>query len=124
MREGLWYIFSKRVTGIQTYDFSKMYGNALTLDIYSEKSLQPEEYIQEFWKELTIDYPQSRPVAKVREVEGEIVRYDKRKQQLLVLVERKEIGIGMNMLQVAIYVDKQKILLVKSGNDYSVKKLS
>lgn len=196
-----------------------MYGDALTRDIYSEKGLQTEECIQEFWKELagklriseaevqkqnsirqfldmkdvaripeenqirymnidaseyqnreyalgtvenvlegkpgnmikkeekggknnrqkptggngfkkrqddTIDYPQPKSVLKAKkvEVEGEIIRYDKRRQQLLVWVEGKEIGIGMNMLQAAIYTDKQKILLVKSGNDYSVKKLS
>lgn len=200
--------------GIQTYDFSKMYGDALTLDIYSEKGLQTEECIQEFWKELagklriseaevqkqnsirqfldmkdaacmpeenqirymnidareyqnreyalgtvedvlegkpgnmikkeekggkntyqkkeklktkqdgTIDYQKPKSVLKAKEVEGEIVRYDKRKQQLLVQVEGKEIGIGMEPFQALYYQEKQKILLTKSGKDYSVKKLS
>ena len=57
-------------------------------------------------------------------MEGEIVRYDKRKQQLLVQVEGKEIGIGMEPFQALYYQEKQKILLTKSGKDYSVKKLS
>lgn len=191
-----------------------MYGDALTLDIYSEKGLQTEECIQEFWKELAgklriseaevqkqnsirqfldmkdvaripeenqirymnidaseyqnreyalgtvenvlegkpgnmikkrggknncqkaaggsgfkkrqdgkIDYPQSKTVSKGREVEGEIIRYDKRKQQLLVQVERKEIGIDINPFQGMNCKEKQKVLLTKSGNDYSIKKL-
>lgn len=203
--------------GIQIYDFSKMYGDSLTLDIYSEKVLRTEECIQAFWKELAgklhksepetvpkqdsirqflamkdtahmpeekqiqymsidtkdyqnreyalgtvenvlegkpgnmikkeekggknscqkaaggsgfkkrqdgkIDYPQSKTVSKGREVEGKIIRYDKRKQQLLVQVERKEIGIDINPFQGMNCKEKQKVLLTKSGNDYSIKKL-
>lgn len=37
---------------IQIYDFSKMYGECLTLDIYRETGLQAEECVREFWKEL------------------------------------------------------------------------
>ena len=203
---------------MQIYDFSKMYGDSLSLDIYSEQDLQMEECIWEFWKELseklqivepeavqkqdsirqflamkdttqmpeekqirymsidakeyqnrehalgtvenvlagepgaaikkedkgrknnhqkakgndykkrqdgTIEYPQSKPASKDKEVEGEIIRYDARKQQLLVRLEQgKEIGIGMNPFQGAVYngQEKKKVMLLKNGNDYSVKK--
>lgn len=200
---------------IHVYDFSKMYGDALTLNIYRETNLQTEECIQEFWKELagrlqisepeevqkqdsirqflemkdtvrmpeekqirymnigareyqnreyalgtvenvlkgepgsaikredkgvknnrqksagrnnfkkrrdgTIDYPQSKTTSQGRKVTGEVIGYDKRKEQLLVQVEEKKIAIGMNQLQAIPYEKGKKILLLKNGKDYSVK---
>lgn len=201
---------------IHVYDFSKMYGDALTLDIYRETNLQAEECIREFWEELadklqisepeavrkqnsirqflamkdtvrmpeekqirymsiddkeyqnreyalgtvenvlkgepgsaikrddkqmknnrqkaagrnnfkkrqdgTIDYPQSKTTSQAREVKGEVIKYDNRKQQLLVQAEGKEIAIGMSPFQAfQKYAEGQTILLLKNGKNYSVK---
>lgn len=73
-------------------------------------------------KDGTIDYQQPKPASRGREITGKIVRYDKRKQQLLVLVEGKEITIGMTPFQAFKYDGKkgQKILLSKNGKDYAI----
>lgn len=70
----------------------------------------------------TIDYPQPKTTPQGREVKGEVIRYDNRKQQLLVRVEGKEIAIGMSPLQAFHkYTEGQNILLLKNGKDCSVK---